>query len=103
MPAARLVTVWLNEPVLWRKATWAPSGALGLPAVKPLPLPEIPAEPANAQGVPAGSYWKAPKLPDPTAGDSNPASCRTPAAADVPTRSATTRFATGVPRPVTRS
>ena len=39
------VTTWLNEPVLWRKATWVPSGALGLPAVKPLPLPATPALP----------------------------------------------------------
>src|SRR5262249_54799541 len=36
-PAARLVTLWLNDPLPWRKATWPRSGALGLPEVQPLP------------------------------------------------------------------
>jgi hypothetical protein len=36
-----LLTDWLNEPVFWRKATCKPSGAAGLPAVKPLLLAEM--------------------------------------------------------------
>ena len=72
MPAAQPATVWLNEPVPCRKPTWVPSGAAGLPAVKPLPLPATPAAPANVQGVPTGRYWK----PLPTAGASNPPCCR---------------------------
>ena len=39
-------SVWLMVPVFWRKATWLPCGALGLPEVKPLPLPATPAPPA---------------------------------------------------------
>ena len=54
MPAAQPATAWLNEPVFWRKATWVPSGAGGLPAVKPLPLPAMPAPPAKVQGEPVG-------------------------------------------------
>src|SRR6516165_12082971 len=50
----------------WRKPTWVPSGASGLPAVKPLPLPATPAEPVSDQGGPAGSYAKLSKLPVPT-------------------------------------
>ena len=39
-----------------------PSGAGGLPAVKPLPLAAMPASPAKAQGEPVGRYrnWPAP-------------------------------------------
>ena len=36
-------------------ATWVPSGAVGLPAVKPLPLPATPASPVKVQGEPAGA------------------------------------------------
>src|SRR5262249_6663650 len=69
-PVAKL-TDWLMLPMAWMKATCVPSGALGLPAVKPLPLPATPAPPVNVQGVPDGSYWNAPV---PTAGASKPAS-----------------------------
>ena len=51
---------WLNEPFVCRMPTCAPSGALGLRAVKPLPLPEIPDLPVNVQMVPVGSYWNVP-------------------------------------------
>ena len=39
-----------------------PSGAGGLPAVKPLPLAAMPAAPEKAQGEPVGRYrkWPAP-------------------------------------------
>ena len=36
MPAARPLTVWLKAPVNCTKPTWLPSGAAGLPDVKPL-------------------------------------------------------------------
>ena len=45
-------------PVSCRKATWLPSGALGLPEVKPLPLLLTPAPAGNCQGEPLGAYWK---------------------------------------------
>ena len=53
MPAAK-VTDWLKLPVVWRKATWVPCGALGLPAVKPLPLPDTPVLPLKVHAEPAG-------------------------------------------------
>src|SRR5437660_952776 len=58
-------------PVPWRKATWLPRGAGGLPEVKALLLPETPALPPKVQGEPAGLYWK---LPLPTGACSNPGS-----------------------------
>ena len=58
------MTVWLNEPVPWRKATCEPSGAGGLPEVKPLLLPEMPAPPEKVQGEPVGSYWNWPAPTD---------------------------------------
>ena len=64
---------WLNEPVSWRKATCDPSGAGGLPEVKPLLLPEMPALPVKVQGEPVGSYWN---WPAPTCTCSNPGSSR---------------------------
>ena len=54
MPAAQPATAWLNEPVFWRKATWVPSGAGGLPAVKALPLAAMPERLGKAQGEPVG-------------------------------------------------
>ena len=57
--------------MVWRKATCTPWGAGGLPAVKPLLLPEIPAPPEKVQGEPVGRYWK---LPEPTTTCSNPGS-----------------------------
>ena len=45
-------------PLFCRKATWAPSGALGLFEVKALPLLLAPADPENSQGEPLGAYWK---------------------------------------------
>ena len=45
------------------KATWTPGGAGGLPAVKPLLLPEMPELPEKAHAEPVGSYWN---LPAPT-------------------------------------
>ena len=46
-------------PLRWRKATWVPWGAAGLPEVKPEPLPETPelapADPEKAQAEPVGS------------------------------------------------
>ena len=65
------MTDWVNEPVLWRKATWTPWGAGGLPEVKPLLLPEMPEPPVKAQGEPVGSYWK---WPVPTTTCSKPGS-----------------------------
>ena len=55
-PAARL-TDWLMLPLPWRKATWVPSGALGLPEVKLLPLLAMPAAPENCQDEPVGANW----------------------------------------------
>src|SRR5262249_11423473 len=52
VPAARS-TVWLIEPVPCNKATWLPSGALGL--LKALPLRARPAWPVKVQGEPVGS------------------------------------------------
>src|ERR1700739_1907973 len=63
--------LWLNEPVDWSKATCAPSGAVGLPKVKPLLLPLMPAEPEKVHGEPVGRYWD---LPVPTDTCSNPGS-----------------------------
>ena len=56
MPAVK-VTDWLMLPVPLIKATWLPLGALGLPAVKGLPLLLTPAIPENCQGMPLGSSW----------------------------------------------
>ena len=70
VPAVRL-SVWATLPVPWRKATWVPSGAAGLPDVNPLPFPLTPAPPAYAHAVPVGAYWYA-VVPLPTAGASNP-------------------------------
>ena len=70
LPAIRKID-WLNEPFVCRMPTCAPSGALGLRAVKPLPLPEIPDLPVNVQMVPVGSYWN---VPAPREGASKPAS-----------------------------
>ena len=43
-------------PVFWRKATWLPCGALGLPSVKAaLPLPDTPAVPLKLHAEPVGS------------------------------------------------
>ena len=54
--AAGKFTTWLIEPVFWRKATWLPCGALGLPLVKAVvPLPDTPAVPLKLHGEPAGS------------------------------------------------
>src|SRR5208337_4796608 len=64
-------TLWVNKPVPWRKATWTPWGAGGLPEVKPLLLPEMPAPPEKVHGEPVGSYWK---LPAPTTTCSKPGS-----------------------------
>ena len=58
MPAAQPPTDWLNAPVPCRKATCTPCGAGGLPEVKPLLLPEMPAPPVKVQGEPLGRYWK---------------------------------------------
>ena len=41
----------------WMKATWLPSGAVGLPEVKPLPLLLTPVPPPNCQDEPLGEYW----------------------------------------------
>src|SRR3954470_21698517 len=57
----------------WRKATWLPCGAVGLPAVNALPLPATPAPGLNVQGDPAGADLKAPGA---RAGVSNPESVR---------------------------
>ena len=54
--------------------TCVPCGALGLPLVKPLPLPATPVELVNVQGEPLGSYSKSPKAPVPTTGVSKPGS-----------------------------
>jgi hypothetical protein len=56
-PADQLLTDWVNEPVVWRKATCVPSGADGLPLVKPLLLAAMPEEPEKVQGDPDGRYW----------------------------------------------
>ena len=48
-----------------------PSGAGGLPEVKPLLLPEMPAPPEKVQGEPVGRYWN---WPAPTGTCSNPGS-----------------------------
>ena len=58
MPGVQPAIVWLKEPVVCRKATWVPCGALGLPAVKPLPLPDSPELPVKVQPAPVGRYWK---------------------------------------------
>ena len=44
-------------PVPWRKATWVPSGAVGLPEVKVLSLLLTPASAENCQAEPVGAYW----------------------------------------------
>ena len=51
------MTDWVNEPVPWRKATWTPWGAGGLPEVKALLLPEMPEPPVKVHGEPVGAYW----------------------------------------------
>ena len=58
-----------------RKATWLPWGALGLPLVKPLPLPDTPAVPVKVQGEPMGWYLK---FPATKRGVSKPGSRRMP-------------------------
>src|SRR5260370_922916 len=68
------VTDWLKLPAFCRKATWLPWGALGLPEVKPLALPETPACPTKVHGEAVGSYTYA-DGPEPTDGVSKPASC----------------------------
>src|SRR5260370_28067532 len=68
------VTDWLKLPVFCRKATWLPCGALGLPEVKPLPLPETPACPTKVHGEAVGSYTYA-DGPEPMDGVSKPPSC----------------------------
>ena len=73
-PPGSAETAWVTDPVICRNPTWVPSGAAGLNPVNPLPLPETPAAPANAQGDPVGSYWKSAYAPDPTEGDSKPVS-----------------------------
>ena len=55
----------------WRKATCVPSGAGGLPKVKPLLLTVRPALPAKLQEEPVGRYWY---RPPPSCTRSNPAS-----------------------------
>src|SRR5260370_33810922 len=70
------VTLWLKLPVCCTRPTWVPSGASGLPAVKPLPLPAMPAEPFHVHGEPVGLYAKAAKAPVPTFGVSKPPSWR---------------------------
>ena len=42
-------------PPPWMKATWVPSGALGLLEVKALPLLLTPAPAVNCQGEPLGA------------------------------------------------
>ena len=49
---------WLLLLPPWMKATWPPSGAPGLPAVKALPLVLIPVVAVNCQDAPLGEYWK---------------------------------------------
>ena len=44
-------------PAFMMKPTWLPPGALGLPAVTPLPLVLIPAKAVNCQGEPLGATW----------------------------------------------
>ena len=55
VPAAMLAlcATWL--PLSCKNATCTPSGAGGLPLVKPLPLPLMPA-PVKTQLAPAGAY-----------------------------------------------
>src|SRR5262245_20463124 len=65
-------------PVPCRKATWRPCGALGLPMVDWLPLPDTPELPlpergVNVHGDPLGLYWKTPLG---RTGVSNPPSAR---------------------------
>ena len=53
-PVSGTCTERENRPVRCRKATWSPSGAAGLPDVKPDPLDVTPESPRNVQGVPDG-------------------------------------------------
>ncbi len=48
--------VWLKLPAACRKAICAPSGALGLPEVKPLLLPATPVRPVKVHAEPLGLY-----------------------------------------------
>ena len=60
-PATRS-TDWLMLPVPLMKATWVPSGALGLPEVKPLPLLLTPAAAENCQARTGGRKLVLPRV-----------------------------------------
>ena len=66
-------TSWLAVPVFWRKATWVPSGASGLPLVKAWAVARHASVPLKVHAEPVGSYWKA-DPPVPRFGPSKPGS-----------------------------